>query len=188
MVLEGTTPLSRSRKRQKRRQPIVSRPAWRFEPKWAGVLFAFFALSLLPRLYGGLTFGTDLDGPGTFQVINYDEAGGCRTILGTFRYSTFVGHQVLPIAKLLGHGPPPEPISNQRARSYCFSRPLIMIHRAYSAITGALTVVLVGLLALMMWPARPQIAWSACALLALSNLHVALSHSGTVDARKVFCI
>ncbi len=166
----------------------MARPSWHFEPRWAAILLLFFLLALLPRLYGGLTFGAGLDGPGTFQVVNYDEAGGCRAILGTFNYSSFVGHQVLAIARLTGQGPPAGPLSNREARSYCFSRPVIMLHRAYSAVTGALAVVLVGLLALMMWPTRPPIAWTACVLLALSNLHVAWSSSGTVDAPQVFFI
>jgi hypothetical protein len=63
-----------------------------------------------------------------------------------------------------------------------------VIQRSYSAVTGALTVVLVGLLGLMMWPRRPEIAWTACLLLGLSNFHVAESHSGTVDAPQVFFI
>jgi hypothetical protein len=167
---------------------VAPRSPFRFEPKWALILVGFFALSLAPRLYGGLTFGADLDGPGTFRIVNYDEGGSCRAILGDFTYPTFVGRQVVAIASLLGYGPPDWAFGGQRAKAYCQSRPLIVIQRAYSAVTGALTVVLVGFLALMMWPSRPQIAWTACALLGFSNFHVAHSHSGTVDAPQVFFI
>ena len=55
-------------------------PPPRFRPRWAVALLAFFALSLALRLYGGLSFGVDLDGPGTFQMINYDEGGSCRAV------------------------------------------------------------------------------------------------------------
>jgi hypothetical protein len=167
---------------------VASGSSFRFEPKWALILLGLFALSLAPRLYGGLTFGADLDGPGTFRIVNYDEGGSCRAALGDFTYPTFVGRQVVAIASLLGHGPPDRAFGGQRAKAYCQSRPLIVIQRAYSAVAGALTVVLVGLLGLMMWPRRPEIAWTACALLGLSSFHVAESHSGTVDAPQVFFI
>ena len=152
------------------------------------MLLAFFALSLIPRLYSGLTFGVNLDGPGTFRIISFDEAGSCRAILGDFHYSNFIGCQTLAIARMLGQGPRAPLTKDREARAYCYSAPLIMIHRAYSAVTGALTVVLVGLLALMMWPAQPKIAWTACALLGLSNLHVAQSAWGTADVPQVFFI
>jgi hypothetical protein len=180
--------VGRRSKKRKAKQAIASPSGVRFNRSWGLILFAFFALSLVPRLYGGLTFGADLDGPGTFTTINYDEAGGCRAVLGRFVYPSFIGHQTLAIAKLLGQSPPAPPINNRQARGYCYSRPLTVIHRSYSAVTGALTVVLVGLLALMMWPARPQIAWTACTLLGFSNLHVAQSHWGTADAPQVFFI
>lgn len=160
----------------------------RFKPIWALILFGIFTLSLAVRLYGSLTIGAELDGPGTFSIINYDEGGSCRAVLGDFPYPTFLGHQVITIARLLGHGPPPLAFGGHRGKSYCQSRPLIVIERAYSAVTGALTVVLIGLIALMMWPTRPQIAWTASTLLAFSNFHVAQSHSGTADAPQVFFI
>lgn len=47
---------------------------------------------------------------------------------------------------------------------------------------------LLGLIALLLVPAQPRIAWIACTLLALSNFHIAESHSGTVDAAQVFFI
>jgi hypothetical protein len=175
-------------KRRKARDEPAPRRSLRFEPKWAVILLGFFLLSLAPRLYGGFTFGADLDGPGTFHIINYDEAGSCRAVLGDFVYPTFLGHQIIAIATLLGYGPPQRPLEEPRAKAYCQSQTLIMIHRAYVAVSGALTVVLVGLLALMMWPARPQIAWTSSALLGLSNLHVAQSHWGTADAPQVFFI
>ena len=37
-----------------------------------------FLLALLPRLYSALTLGWDWDAPGSFTLINFDEAGSCR--------------------------------------------------------------------------------------------------------------
>jgi len=178
--------LSRQKKvRKGEEQPAIP---FSFRPEWVPILFAFFVLALAPRLYGSLTFGANLDGPGTFQVINYDEGGSCRAALGAFKYPTFVGQQIVAIASALGYAPPRTPTGRQWEKSYCQSRPLIVIQRVYSAILGSLTVVLLGLISLMTWPNRAEIAWTACALLALSSFHVAQSHSGTVDASQVFFI
>ena len=148
----------------------------------------FFLLAIAPRLYGGLTFGANLDGPGTFRIVNYDEGGSCRAVLTDFPYPTFLGRQIIGVAKLLGYAPPQRAHGGDWGKRYCQSRPLLRIQRAYSAVAGALTVCLIGLIALMMWPHRPEIAWTACALLAFSSFHVALSHSATADAPQVFFI
>jgi hypothetical protein len=163
-------------------------------------------LALALRLFGAFTFGAGYDGPGTFKVINHDENGSCKARLGQFPYSPFIGYQTVFLAQLAGQPPPDIPKNSQlrndtllepgspeiahiaAARKYCYSRDLIIIARLYSAVTGALTVVLLGILALLMWPQRSQIAWTACALLGLSNFHVAESHFGTVDAPLVFFI
>lgn len=160
----------------------------RYPPQAAWILLAFFVLALAPRLYGGLSFGTDLDGDGTFSMVNFDEGGSCRAVVGSTRYPAFLGHQIVAIATALGHGPPRLAFGAQRAKAYCQSRPLIMLQRGFSAVTGALTVVLVGVIGLMLWPDRPRVAWTASALLALSNFHVAQSHWGTADAPQVFFI
>jgi hypothetical protein len=54
-------------------------------------LVALFVLALLPRLYSAQTLGWDWDYPGSFTLVNFDEAGSCRAALGGFDYSTFVG-------------------------------------------------------------------------------------------------
>lgn len=162
-----------------------------FKPHWYAVLALVFAVSLAIRVNGVFTFGFGFDGPESFRVINFDEAGGCRALLGGRNYNTFVGYQILAIQKLMGEGPESEHEVTQRNpnawRAFCHSKASIILHRIYSAVTGSLTVVLLGVLALLMWPARPQIAWTACAMLGFSNLHVAHSaHFGTVDAPQLF--
>ncbi len=180
--------MGRRRRRERATPAVEHRAPWRFEPRWALVLFGFFLLSLAPRLYGGLTFGTDLDGPGTWSIVNYDEGGSCRALRGDGSYPRFIGRQIVSIATRLGHGPPQSAFGGGRGKAYCQTQALIQIQRVYSAVTGAMTVVVLGLIALMMWPSRPEIAWTCCALLGFSNLHVAYSHSGTVDAPQVFFI
>src|SRR5262249_49606858 len=71
-------------------------------------------------------------------------------------------------------------------KGYCESRPLTTIQRAYTVMTGALAAVCLGLLALMMWPDRPAIGWTAAALFALSDFTVAESHLATGDVPQVF--
>ena len=178
--------MTKARAKRKAR-PEAGSP-FRLKWSWLLVLVGVFLFSLAPRLYGGLTFGRGLDGPGTFQLVNYDEGGSCRAVLGDFTYPTFLGRQIIAIAELIGRGPPPSAFGADRGKAYCQSWSLIAIARGYSAVAGALTVVLLGLVALMMWPGRPQIAWTACALLGFSNFHVAESHSGTADAPQVFFI
>lgn len=170
------------------RVPRKSAPRPHFEPRWFAILAAIFAVALAIRLVGVFQFGFGYDGPDSFLVINYDEAGGCRALLGGRKYNTFVGYQILFIQKLMGEGPQPEHEGEGNWRQFCHSQASLVVHRVYSAVTGALTVVLLGVLALLMWPDRPQIAWTACALLGLSNLHVAHSHFGTVDAPQLFFI
>jgi len=160
----------------------------RFEPRWFAFLALIFAAALAIRLYGAFQFNFGYDGPDSFQLVNFDEAGGCRALLGGRKYNKFVGYQILFIQKLMGEGPKPEHMGDPQWRQFCHSRASIIVHRVYSAVTGALTVVLLGVLALLMWPDRPQIAWTASALLGLSNLHVAHSHFGTVDAPQLFFV
>ena len=161
----------------------------RFKPHWYAVLTAIFAIALMIRLYGVFTLGFGYDGPDSFRVINYDEASGCRSLQGGRSYYTFVGYQILFIQKLMGEGPSPEHTGEPHWRKFCHSRSSLVVHRIYSAVTGSLSVVLLGVLALLMWPDRPQIAWTACVMLGLSNMHVAhSSHFGTVDAPQLFFV
>ena len=152
-------------------------------------LAMLFLLALLPRLYSAQTLGWNWDYPGSFTLVNFDEGGSCRAALEGFAYSTFVGRQTIAIARVLGRGPPPG-IAGDAARveAYCHSPQHLRIARSWSAVTGALTVVLVGVIGLLLWPQRPAVAWTAAALLAVSGFHVSQSHSGTVDAPSVFFI
>ncbi len=152
-------------------------------------LVTLFLLALLPRLYSAQTLGWGWDYPGSFTLVNFDEAGSCRAALGGFDYSTFIGRQTIAIADVLGQGPDSGIVGNPRAvKAYCHNASHILIARTYSAVTGALTVVLVAVIALLLVPLQPGIAWTASALLALSGFHISESHSGTVDAPSVFFI
>ncbi|MBW2541508.1 MAG: hypothetical protein JRF15_05390 [Deltaproteobacteria bacterium] len=100
-----------------------------------------------------------------------------------------MGRQTIAIADLLGRGPEPGISGDAKAvKRYCHSADHILIARTYSAVAGALTVVLVAVIALLLSPSQPGIAWTAGALLALSGYHISESHSGTVDAPSVFFI
>lgn len=166
-------------------------PRQPFKPQWYVVLGLVFAVSLAIRVHGVFTMGFGYLEPETFRVVNFDEAGGCRALLGGRKYNKFVGYQILAIQHLMGESPEPKNYATknnpQAWREFCHSKSSIILHRVYSAVTGSLTVVLLGVLALLMWPERPQIAWTACSLLGFSNLHVAHSaHFGTVDAPQLF--
>jgi len=157
--------------------------------RYALYLSLLFILALVPRLYSAHTVGYDWDYPGSFTLVNFDEAGSCRAALDGFEYSTFIGRQTVAIAELLGHPVPPGAVGNAKeAKAYCHSAEHIAVARSYSAITGALTVVLIGIIALMLIPTRPQVAWTSSALLALSGFHMSESQTGTVDAPSVFFI
>ncbi len=148
-----------------------------------------FLLALLPRLYSVQALGWNWDHPGSFTLINFDEGGSCRAAMGGFGYSTFIGRQTIVLADLLGVGPPVGIEGDTRAvKAYCHSPGHILVARGYSAVTGALIAVVVAVIALLLVPAQPGIAWTAGALMALSGFHISESHSGTVDAASVFFI
>ncbi|MEJ2533497.1 MAG: hypothetical protein P8Y92_17060 [Halioglobus sp.] len=152
-------------------------------------LVALFLLALLPRLYSAQTLGWNWDGPGSFTLVNFDEGGSCRAALDGFSYSTFVGRQTIGLAAALGDAPPAGIKGNAPAvKAWCHSPRHILVARSYSAVTGALTVVLLAIMALQLVPAQPAVAWTAGALLALSGFHISESQSGTVDAPSVFFI
>lgn len=153
------------------------------------LLLLVFAVGLWPRLYSALTLGWGWDGPGSFTLVNFDEGGSCRAALRGFDYSSFVGRQTVAINSALGRPPPAGIAGNARAvKAYCHSPGHIRVARVYSAVTGALTPVLLGLIGLVLVPGRPAVGLTAAALLALSGFHISESHSGTVDAPSVFFI
>jgi len=148
-----------------------------------------FLLAFLPRYYSVQSLGWDWDEPGSFELVNFDEGGSCRAALNGFEYSTFIGHQTIAIATALDLAPPPGIEGDaRRVKAYCHSAGHIQVARLYSALLGALTVVLVAAIGLQLVPGRPAVAWTAAALLALSGFHISESHSGTVDAPSVFFI
>ena len=152
-------------------------------------LVALFLLALLPRLYSAQLLGWNWDGPGSFTLVNFDEGGSCRAAFDGFDYSTFVGRQTIVIAAALGYSPPEGIAGHAPAvKAWCHSPRHLVIARSYSAVTGALTAVLVAVIALQLVPSQPAVAWTAGALLALSGFHISESHSGTVDAPSVFFI
>jgi hypothetical protein len=164
-------------------------PASPWQRRNALWLLLVFLLALAPRLYSALTVGWHWDGPGSFTLVNFDEGGSCRAALDGFSYSPFVGHQTLAIARALGQGPPADIAGRHNTvKAYCHGPEHIRVARVYSALTGALTAVLLGVIGLQLLPAQPAVGLTAGALLALSGFHLSESHSGTVDAPSVFFI
>ena len=162
---------------------------FRFPRRYTLYFAALFILALLPRMYGAHTVGWNWDAPGSFTLLNFDEAGSCRAALGGFNYSTFIGRQTIALAEILGHEVPAGALGDaSAAKAYCHSAGHIMSARYYAAISGALTVVLVGIIALLLLPGLPQVAFTAAGLLALSGFHISESQTGTVDAPSVFYI
>ncbi len=158
-------------------------------PRRVLILVGLLLLALAPRLYSSQTLGWGWDGPGTFTLVNFDEGGSCRAALEGFDYSPFVGHQTIAIARVLGQGPDPDIAGRPNTvKAYCHGPEHIRVARVYSAVTGALTAVLVGVIGLCLLPAQPAVGLTAAALLALSGFHLSESHSGTVDAPSVFFI
>ncbi|MFV0478729.1 MAG: hypothetical protein ACK5ME_12980 [Parahaliea sp.] len=152
-------------------------------------LALIFSAGLLPRLYSAWTLGWNWDGPDSFTLVNFDEGGSCRAALQGFDYSPFIGYQTIAIASVLGY-PPPAGITGDMAqvKRYCHSSGHLRVARVYSAVSGALTPILLALISLCLWPSRPRVALTAAALLALSGFHISQSHSGTVDAPSTFFI
>ena len=148
-----------------------------------------FLLALMPRLYSVQHLGWNWDAPGSFSLVNFDEGGSCRAALEGFDYSTFIGRQTIALATAVGTAPPAGISGDARAvKAYCHSPQHIRVARIYSAVAGALTTVVLAVIALLLVPAQPAVAWTAGVLLALSGFHISESHSGTVDAPSVFYI
>lgn len=157
-----------------------------------GMLLALLLLTcvaLLPRLYAALDYGRDWYAPGSFTLINFDEAGSCRAALEGFSYSPFVGWQTLALAQVLDVVPTRDIKGKARAvKSFCHGEAHVRVARIYSAVLGALTIVVLAGLALLLFPAQPGIAITAGMLLALSGWHISESMVGTVDAASTFFV
>ena len=153
------------------------------------LLLVILLLALLPRLYSAQHLGRDWYFPGSFTLVNFDEGGSCRAALKGFSYSPFVGWQTIALSTGFGHAPPPGARDSAGvARAYCHSPGHLLVARSYSALSGALTAVLLVLLAWQLFPQRPQIGVLAGLMLALCGWHISESHSGTVDAPSVMFI
>jgi hypothetical protein len=140
-------------------------------------------------MLAALDYGRDWYSPGSFTLVNFDEAGSCRAALDGFSYSPFIGWQTLAIADWLGTEPPSDITGDPSAvKAYCHAASHIRIARLYSAVSGSLTVLSLGLLSLLLLPARPGVTLTAAALLALSGWHISESLTGTVDAASTFFI
>lgn len=154
-----------------------------------GLLLAILVLAFVPRMFAALDYGQDWYAPGSFTHINFDEAGSCRAALKGFDYSPLVGWQTLALADAAGVSVPPETAGDARAvKAFCHSEGHLLIARLYSAITGALTVAALWLLAVLLFPEQPALAPIASTLLALSGWHISESLMGTVDAASTFFI
>ena len=175
---------------QKRQMPGLALTADLFTGRRLAILFGIFAIALLPRIYSAQTVGWDWYGQGSFTVINFDEANTCRSWLEAAKsYSPLVGAQTVTINSALGHPLPARAEGNYNiAKAYCLSAPHMTVARSFSAVLGAATAVLLSLIALTLSPQRPEIAWTAGLLLALSGFHATQSHMATVDVAMTFYI
>lgn len=158
-------------------------------PLTIALLAAIVAIALLLRMVAALDYGRDWYAPGSFTLINFDEGGSCRAALDGFSYSPFIGWQTLAIAGMLERGPQPGITGEPSAvKAFCHRESHIRIARLYSAVSGSLTVLALGLLSLLLLPAQPAVALTSAALLALSGWHVSESLMGTVDAASTLLI
>ena len=162
------------------------------QPNWLNtrrviIVVLLFLIALIPRLNSAQSVGWHWFGQGTFTLVNFDEANSCRAWLNKDDYSAFLGAQTVTITALLGNPPPKRAIGNYRlAKDYCLGPGHMIVARSFSAVMGALTVVALALIALVLSPDKPHIAWSAGLLLALSGFHATQSHMATVDASMTF--
>ena len=172
-------------------------PAWHVNlphsalspPRTVLVVAALFVLALGLRVEPAVEYGRDWHGAGSFTLVNFDEGGSCRAALEGFSYTPFVGWQTQMLASLTREGPPGEIRGDARAvKAWCHGATHISVARLYSAVCGALTVVVLLLLAWQLAPATPAVGVGAAALLALSGWHISESMVGTVDAASTFFI
>ncbi len=156
----------------------------------AGIYLALLVLTALAlRVVPAPDYGRDWWSPGSFTLVNFDEGGSCRAHLGGFNYSGFVGRQTVALAALFADAPRAADYGDRRAaKAYCHGREHLTVARLYSALVGALTVLLLFLLARQLLPERVDTALGAAALLALSGWHISESLVGTVDAASTCAI
>ncbi|MFT7287809.1 MAG: hypothetical protein ACI87W_001924 [Halieaceae bacterium] len=152
-------------------------------------LLLVLVLAIVLRGESALQLGKDWYAPGSFTLVNFDEAGSCRAALGAFDYSSFVGLQTLSIAAAQGLAVPADAHGNYRkSKALCHGEIHLRTARLYSALLGGLTAGVLVLLGWQLFPAQPYLGLLAGALLALCGWHMAESHSATVDAPSTFFI
>jgi hypothetical protein len=173
-------------------------------------LITVFALA--PRIYGSQTMGWDWDQPGSFTLVNFDEASSCRIVIGhPSAYERHVGWLTLAIADFLDVGPPRELyrypdgyfleadektfqqgqaalLHQAKIKAYCHSSSYLLIARAYSAVFGGLTALLCGVLGFLLIPESPRVGLTAGFLVAASGFHAGQSLMSTLDSPSVFFI
>jgi hypothetical protein len=153
------------------------------------LLLGVFLLALILRCFAALDYGRDWYAPGSFTLINFDEAGSCRMALEGFSYSPLVGWQTLALTAMLGDSPAPQATGDYAAaKAFCHGAAHITVARLYSALTGALTVVVLWLLAGLLFPTQPGVGLLGAGLLALSGWHIGESLMATVDAPSTFFV
>ena len=158
-------------------------------PHTAFAVVALFLLALIVRVLPAMEYGRDWYAAGSFTLVNFDEGGSCRAALEGFSYTPFVGRQTLALAALAGEGPPAEIRGDARAaKAYCHGVAHVTVARLYSALCGALTVVVLLLLGRQLMPETPAVAVGGAALLAISGWHIGESMVGTVDAASTLFI
>ena len=205
MVREISTPAMPIEKK-------ISRPFARISYLHWYLLAVITLCALLPRIYGSQTMGWDWDQPGSFTLVNFDEASSCRIVIGHPKgFERHVGWLTLAIANFLDSGPPTElynypegyfleaeertfqqgraALSHQsKIKAYCHSPSYLKIARAYSAVLGGLTAFLCAVLAFLLIPESPRVGLTAAFLVAASGFHAGQSLMSTQDSPSVFFI
>ena len=176
------------------------------------ILLAITIFALTPRIYGSQTMGWGWDEPGSFTLVNFDEAASCRHVIAkSSAYVKHVGWVTIGVARLFNLGPTNDlydypdgyflqkkdqtitqtksaRLHNAKIKSYCHSPGYLSVARGYSAILGGLTVFLCGVLGFLLIPGSPAIGLGAAFLLAVSGFHAGQSLMATLDAPTVFFI
>ena len=124
------------------------------------LLACIFLVALSSRLYSAQTVGWNWDQPGSFTLVNFDEAASCRHYIGGNGIERHVGWATVNAATLLGHGPSEQLYErpsgwdlkkdertqaqqrkirkrNARIKAYCHTAEHLGAARAYSAVWAA---------------------------------------------------
>jgi hypothetical protein len=175
------------------------------------LLVCIFLVALGSRLYSAQTVGWNWDQPGSFALVNFDEAASCRQYIDGSGPERHVGRTTVNAATLLGDGPSEQLYErpsgwdleadertqaqqrkiltrSSRIKAYCHSTEHLQAARTYSALLGGFTVLVLGLLGMLLVPESLRVGLTAAALLAVSGFHASQSHMATLDAPSVFFV